>query len=349
MRIVIASLLLLVLQLPTHAWAWGFWAHRYVNRLAVFTLPPEMFGFYKYHIDDLTELATKPDLRRSVVPGEAERHFMDLDRYGTLPFSDLPRTWTAAVEKYTEDTLRKHGIAPYNLPWYVKSLTDAFKKRDAAAIIRYASDLGHYVGDVHVPLHTTRNYDGQLTNQRGIHGLWESRLPELYAERQYDMFVLPATYISRVQDLTWQALFESHVGVDSVLRFEKELSEQFPEDQKYSYESRNGLMMRVYSREFSNAYHTRLNNQVERRMRQAVYRLGCLWLTAWMDAGKPNLDSLVNMPTFVADTLPATTPLPRALDRERDFLNDAPSSGSIEWDNTLQHYAMLRRRIWVNE
>jgi hypothetical protein len=44
--------------------------------------------------------------------------------------------------------------------------------------------LGHYIGDAHVPLHTTSNYNGQKTNQHGIHGLWESRIPEqLFDER----------------------------------------------------------------------------------------------------------------------------------------------------------------------
>ena len=35
------------------------------------------------------------------------------------------------------------------------------------------ADLGHYLADAHVPLHTG-NYSSQRTNQTGIHALWET-------------------------------------------------------------------------------------------------------------------------------------------------------------------------------
>jgi hypothetical protein len=54
-------------------------------------------------------------------------------------------------------------------------LTRAFKEHDRERILRYSADLGHYIGDAHVPLHCTRNYNGQLSGQHGIHGFWESR------------------------------------------------------------------------------------------------------------------------------------------------------------------------------
>ena len=41
-------------------------------------------------------------------------------------------------------------------------------------VLRTAADLGHYLADAHVPLHTTGNYNGQRTNQTGIHALWET-------------------------------------------------------------------------------------------------------------------------------------------------------------------------------
>jgi len=43
---------------------WGFYGHKRINRVAIFTLPPEMFGFYKEHIEYLTEHAVDPDKRR---------------------------------------------------------------------------------------------------------------------------------------------------------------------------------------------------------------------------------------------------------------------------------------------
>ena len=62
--------------------SWGFYAHKQINRLAVFTLPSEMIGFYKHFVQDIKENAVNPDMRRYAVKNEAPRHYIDLDVYG---------------------------------------------------------------------------------------------------------------------------------------------------------------------------------------------------------------------------------------------------------------------------
>jgi hypothetical protein len=171
-------------------------------------------------------------------------------------------------------------------------LTEAFKQKDVKRILRISADLGHYIGDAHVPLHTTENYNGQLTGQHGIHGLWESRLPELFASH-YDFFSGTATYLTDTQETAWQAVAGSHAALDSVLRFEKELTRQFAEDKKYSFEQRGNITVRVYSQAFSKAYHRMLAGQVERRMKASIKMVSDFWYTAWVDAGQPDLNGLL--------------------------------------------------------
>jgi hypothetical protein len=166
------------------------------------------------------------------------------------------------------------------------------KEEDVNRILRLSAEIGHYISDAHVPLHTTSNYNGQKTNQRGIHGFWESRIPELYNE-DYDFFVGKAQYISSPLYYIWDRVEESYAAVDSVLGFEKELSASFPEDQKYAYETRGQAYLKVYSREFSNQYQLMLDGQVERRMKSAVHTVGSYWYTAWVNAGQPDLDKLI--------------------------------------------------------
>lgn len=290
---VLFALLLLLLAPP--AGAWGFFGHRLLNRLAVFTLPPEMLGFYKANIDYITANATRPDSRRMVVPGEAPRHFLDVDAYGdsalTTHGRGLPRAYADAVARYGEDSLLRHGIVPYQVLLMQTQLTAAFRERNADQILRLSADLGHYVADACVPLHTTRNYNGQLSGQRGIHGLWESRLPELLSA-DYDFFTGPAPYLERPSQTIWGAVARSHAAVDSVLSFEKELTARFADDRKFGYEQRGNATVRTYSREFSRAYHARLSGQVERQMRLAARLIGACWYSAWVDAGQPELGNL---------------------------------------------------------
>lgn len=288
-----ALLLLLSLLLPLYGNAWGFFAHQRINRLAVFALPPEMVGFYKKHIRYITENAVNPDKRRYAVEGEAARHYIDLDVYGDSALYKMPRFWPQAVEQYGEDTLQAYGIVPWHISLMKYQLTQAFKERNLERILRLSTELGHYVADASVPLHTTQNYNGQLTGQHGIHGFWESRLPELFSEN-YDFFVGQAEYIEQPQLKAWDIIASSHLALDSVLYLEKALAQEFDEEKKYGFELRNNLTTRVYSRAFAKAYSDRLNGQVERQMRLAVRSIASFWYTAWVDAGQPSLGTLAN-------------------------------------------------------
>ncbi|MCU0368189.1 MAG: zinc dependent phospholipase C family protein [Cyclobacteriaceae bacterium] len=271
---------------------WGFFAHKKINELAVYTLPVKMSVFYKSNIEYIREAAVNPDRRRYAVVDEAPRHFIDLDVYGDSAVYKLPRYWQDAVNKYGEDSLKKHGIVPWHIYRVYNQLKEAFLLKDPERILRLSADLGHYVADAHVPLHTTQNYDGQLTGQIGIHGFWESRLPELFFD-DYDFFVGKAEYLANVQLAAWQILIQSHQAVDSVLSFERELA-ALHENNKYNFETKGKQTVKVFSESYSKHYHEKLDGMVERQFRASVKMTGNIWFTAWVDAGQPDLKSLIN-------------------------------------------------------
>lgn len=288
-------LFFIIVLLPINdSFSWGFHAHRIINKKAVFLLPPELLGFYKTHIDYLTEHSVRPDKRRYVSPNEAPRHYIDIDYYGEYPFDELPRKWEDAVAKYTEDTLLEYGILPWHLERNYYQLVNAFKNRDADAIISLSADIGHYIADAHSPLHTTLNYNGQLTGQTGIHALWESRLPELFSN-EYDFFVNKVEFIGNPLFKAFEIVLQSHRSVDSLLKIEKELSLSFPTDAKHSYEQRGQSMVRVYSREYCRAYQDAMNGMVERFMRLSIERVASFWFSAWVDAGQPDMKEFVDL------------------------------------------------------
>ena len=288
-RIVLSTTLAACLVLFSN---WGFFGHERINRLAVFILPPEMIGFYKANLHYIVEAAVNPDRRRYSVKEEAPRHYIDLDHYGDSVFYKMPQRWSAAVEKYSEDTLQAYGIVPWHINRMYQSLREAFQLRDPVRILKVSAELGHYVADAHVPLHTTENYNGQLTGQDGIHGFWESRLPELFSDR-YDFFVGKAEYIPNPQQAAWKAVKDSHRHLRQVLEEEKKLSEKMG-DKKYTFETKGRQTVKVYAPAFAAAYHRALQGMVEQRMREAIKMVGDLWFTAWVDAGQPDLKSLID-------------------------------------------------------
>ncbi|MFT7591343.1 MAG: hypothetical protein ACI9UJ_001266 [bacterium] len=301
----LASLIVLLITSSPLAKSWGFFGHKTINHAAVFMLPNEMFGFYKTNINQIVELAVNADKRRYILESEAPRHYLDADFYESqVPLDTLPKQFDSAVTRYGLDTILSHGIVPWHVIKVKWWLTKAFMQGDVASIIRLSADLGHYVGDLHVPLHSTHNYNGQYTDQHGIHGFWESRLPELFIG-DYDLFVGKAEYIEDLHTTVWARFEESFAAKDSVLQFDIMVRSKIREDQQFSFEQRGQQTIKTYSKKYSVAYHYALNNMVERRMRSSIYLVGCLWFTAWVDAGQPNLDALLlHDSSVIMDSLP---------------------------------------------
>jgi hypothetical protein len=282
---------LAVLFFATKANAWGFLGHRLINNRAVFALPPQMFGFYKKHIEYVTQHSVDPDSRRYMMAEEACRHYMDCDRYEkAAPLDTIPHRWHEAIEKYTEDTLLSHGIVPWHCLAMLSRLTKAFEEKNLQKILKLSADIGHYIADAHVPLHSSRNYNGQLTGQEGIHALWESRIPQLFVD-SFDLLTGSAVYLYKPSDFIWGTMGRSFMLVDSVLKLERVATAMHPEN-KFSFEARGTQTMEVYSVPFCNDYHRMMENMVERRMRQAIFSVASFWYTAWVIAGQPNLDAL---------------------------------------------------------
>lgn len=302
-------LFILLILPPMDGFTFGFFAHRKINRMAVFTLPPEMVGFFKVHVEYISERSIDPDRRAHAVEGEAPRHYIDIDHFGQDPFGVMPRTWSKAVEKYSEDTLVEQGVLPWHIHVMTGRLTRAFEDKDIDRILYNATHLGHYVSDACTPLHTTKDYNGRTPEQRGIHALWESRIPELFADH-FNYFVGRAEYIESPLIRAWELVKASHLKVDSIYLVYDSLMTLFSSDKVFSHEMRGQSNTRVYSREFSQAFDRAMEEMVERQMRQAVKSVGDFWFTAWVNAGQPDLYKL--------EERAVSQPHRRLLQREQD-------------------------------
>jgi hypothetical protein len=291
------TLTLITLLCPFLFGNWGFWAHKKINEIAVFSLPNSMLGFYKANIFILRDRAVNPDKRRYSNPKEAPRHYLDADHYGPDPFTAIPKRWDKAVEQYSEDTLNAYGIVPWHISKVTWQLQQAFDQKDIKRIIFLSADLGHYISDAHVPLHTTMNYNGQLTGQKGIHGFWESRIPELYGE-EFELWTDSAEYIDDPLEMAWEIIKESHAMLDSVLCLEVEITDSLGLNKKFGYDPDSRQGKKQYTRKYAKIYNKKLNGMVERRMKKSIHRVASFWYTAFVNSGLTNLNELGKEPKF---------------------------------------------------
>ena len=273
--------------------AWGFAAHRKIVDAAIHHLPPPLHSFFKTHGQWLHDHVNDADLRKHTVVDEGIRHYIDLDRYS--PSSDtldawFPMPYGDAARKWSEDSLIAHGIGPWHALKTYRRLIIAFDQKDDDAILRHAVDLAHYISDLHVPLHTSANYDGKQTDQTGIHALWETQLPEAFMDG-YDLFPTGSTvqWVEEPDAIIWQSVLESHACLDSVFSFELATRASFNGERIDAYVERGRTRQLMRSPAFAEAYHDALDGQVERRMVAACSRVSALWYSAWVEAGSPVL------------------------------------------------------------
>lgn len=266
---------------------WGFYAHEQINQYAIYTLDPEVILFFKKNLPYLKKHASDPDKRRYVNDKEAAKHYLDVENY-EQHIDSIPRRFADALSKYGEEKLNQNGIVPWQIYNSYLNLVSAFKEKDNQRILKSAVDLAHYIGDAHVPLHTTHNHNGQLTNQHGIHGFWESRLPELFWN-DYNLIVGKAYYITNPLTEAWNIVNTSHKLVDTVLTMQKQLDANINLDEKFEFSKRKGTLQKQYSTVYSKRYQSMTNNSVERRLRASVHAIGSFWYTAWINSGQPKL------------------------------------------------------------
>lgn len=298
-RIRFVSTIVCLILIAPFLIAWGVFGHERINRAAVLSLPAPLQTFFYNHIDFVTLESTVPDVRKYALNDKSEnpRHFIDLENFGSK--DSLPQTIAEAKSKYDEKFLSQNGILPWYLESMMEKLTTAMKEKRKVEILFLAADLGHYLADAHMPLHTSSNYDGQATNQRGIHSFWESRLPELFGN-SYTHKTADIKFIPNVRTEIWNIIFSSHKLIDSLLLADRVLKQSLALNEIYELNDsskvvKNKFNQPIHQKSYAKKYHDALHGMVEAQMTQAIYETSCFWFTAWVNAGKPDL-SLLDSP-----------------------------------------------------
>jgi hypothetical protein len=262
--------------------AWGFEAHRMIADRAIDLLPLAIRPFFVKHRAFIAEHAIDPDLWRTAgFLEEPPQHFLDMDAFGPPPFDALPRDKAAAIAKFGHEMVQKNGLLPWRVEEMHGKLVKAFT--DVKAQRPYAKDnvkflsavVAHYVSDAHVPFHAVTNYDGQLTNQHGVHSRFESQLFERYRER---LRIRPSPIRVRKapRDFVFDTLVVSASLVEPLLAADREAIGSGE----------------VYDRGYYDRFFATARPTVERRLSEAIAGTAAVIAHAWEEAGKPSLADL---------------------------------------------------------
>ena len=269
-----AVLLLAVMDLlsPRMALAWGESAQRLVVNHAVDTLPSELRPFFEANRKFLMDHVDDPLGLLSEHPSERNNHFIELDKYGKFPFAALPRSYKAAIEKYSKSKIQATGQLPWQIGVYSQKLTEDLRAGRWEQAKMDAAFLANYVAEAHDPFSTTENFDGRLTQQNGINDRFNSGLIVRYGSF-FPMSTHDAFFVSDPTDYAFEACLESHSLVESLLLADRR--------------AMKGL--NSYTDEYYDRFYNLTAATLIRQLSEASTDVGSYWLTAWTNAGKPQL------------------------------------------------------------
>ncbi|HXM94239.1 MAG TPA: hypothetical protein VOA64_08305 [Candidatus Dormibacteraeota bacterium] len=257
---------------PQYARAWGRNGNKLVLNKAIETLPPDIRDFFEANRAFLLQHVTDPLDAMSKTPAERHNHFLYLDKYGRFPFDALPRSYKAAVAKFGKTKIAANGLLPWQVGVYSQKLTEALKagRWDEAKLD--AAILADYVAETHDPFNTTDDFDGHLSGQLGINDRFGTTLVDRYSSF-FPMRPTDATFISDPTDFAFEACLTSHSSLEMILLADRN--------------SRHG------EKSYTDEYYDRFYNQsaviLIRQLSSAATDVGSYWLTAWVNAGRPQL------------------------------------------------------------
>lgn len=197
-------------------YGWGVSGHKIINRKTVFSFPAAMSPF-NWFPDSLAKHGSDADYRKSSDPNESPRHYIDIDNYPEfIATGRIPQTLDSVIAIHGYTFVISNGILPYTIISTVDSVKKYFVLHDWQKVMLKAADLGHYVGDGHMPLHLTRNYDGQYTNQSGVHSRYETSM--INADSSLLIYTGDScNYVSDVTNFVFSFIYNNYNYVDSVL------------------------------------------------------------------------------------------------------------------------------------
>lgn len=207
------SLLVLTIFLSS----WGGTGHQIINNKCPESFPASMAAF-RIWADSLKANASNADNRKGADKTESPKHFIDIDNYAEFVSNGrIASTYDSIVSIHGASFITTNG----SLPWATVNMYDTlvvdFKKLRWHKAMLDASDLGHYVGDGHMPLHLTKNYDGDLTGQSGIHSRYETSMVGANSTSLNNYTGETVNFISNINKYVFDYIYFDYKYKDSVL------------------------------------------------------------------------------------------------------------------------------------
>ncbi len=253
-------------------YAWGTKSHEIISKAAIEILPDEIKPFYDANLRQIVVLSTLPDDWRLTYKDTGKQHYCDIDMLSKPPFTDLILSYKDAEIKYGKEQLEKAGLLPWVVIERYEMLVEAMKRKDHVEIVVQSAVLSHFIGDMHMPMHTTKDYDGVKPEHKGVHFRWEEPLAEMYMAIEKMKVIKPAI-VGDITKTIFEWLIDSYSYNEKIFKAEDDAINVDPN----------------HSFKYFKVLWDRSGDIMKSQMSKSSEAVAGIWIAAWNAAGKPRL------------------------------------------------------------
>ena len=274
LRATVAAVLAGILAASPAAMAWGTNGDKLIANKAVDVLPDEIRSYFEANRGYLMQHVNDPFEAAQKTPLLGRNAYIRFEHYGTFPYSTLPRVYKVALEKFGKRTLDSFGLLPWSVGLYSQKMTEAMRAHNWDEARDAAAQLAYYVAEAHDPFNTTMNFDGHLSGQQGVDDRFDTSLVDRYSQFFY---VRPnqAVYIHDATDHAFEMCLDAHSWLENILLTDRR--------------TRQGLS--DYTDEYYDRFYSQAGAVLVRQISDASTDVASYWMTAWINAGRPQLPS----------------------------------------------------------
>lgn len=271
------NITIILLIITPSLFSWGEEGHKLINKKAVELLPPEMSAILDWK-EYIIENAADADKRRRFDSTEAPKHYIDVDFYPEFLNGNMTFDKDELISRYGKEKVYEMGILPWTTLETYNNLVLALKNKNRDKAMIMIADLGHYIADGHQPMHTVLNYDGQLSDQKGVHARYESRMVNRYLGELENEFTLSTPiFIDNILESVFSYISTANFYNDVLLASDLIAS-------KSAGSTDNDDYYRILW--FRTKHLTKI------KFEYAINTLASFIYTAWIEAGKPDFNKI---------------------------------------------------------
>jgi hypothetical protein len=302
MKIKLVILTVVVSWLPSLSWAWGIRGHMSLCEAAAQMVKhPQLAQYLSAKKSRIGYICDVPDLQWRVMSQNFKEHLLRPESLG-LSLEQLPVDYSEIMKRFPGKNVLLGSNWWRAEQFYRRAVALRSQFSGPAGLADHAAlefllnlgFMGHFIGDISQPFHSTQDSDGYGTGHGGIHQYYEEWAVHFISGNLVEKIVLAAQQASQNQDrsfLTEASIINKIKALAVISAQDKKLILSLDPINSPSTKDENGVQSSAHRRSADSAAPL-FEPVILTELARSAMLLAQLWDQAYVEVGSPDFSKI---------------------------------------------------------